>query len=431
MAFTIEEIKNFAMHLKVQGAYVQQPVPGIYGLEPDMVVSSNDANALYPISLMHQNIGYDTLFARIYEPAIIDRTLNLIATVLTKKKDNPEIIDQACSGFSNAIIGSLKDFFTRKTVQNKADMLEFASNYYVALLRKLLEFQGTLEDIFEPKDDTSYFLLRSYLYPILELVTWVSPQNRGYNQTTIDYVFFNHDFDQKYRNKYIYIMLNFNSTKVSFKKLNLKEMREIFSRKIVNPYGVLYDLHDENLAFDVELIKIGLDDRKIIKNRSLMLGAILSAYNKLSEETKEFFLNPENGLYLSERQANQILNEIEDTESREGRLFSLTTIEFEVHKINKKINAHEKIPIFIALREAQFNSMQQGIKVTLNSLYGIYGLITWQFASPIIGNSITTAGKIYGIKLFQVVSTEIISKIDKDIKEGKYNESTEYIRFRA
>jgi len=429
MDFSLEDIKAFSMHLKVQGAYVQQPVPGIYGLEPDIVLNSNDANALYPISLMHQNIGYDTLFARIYEPAIIERVLNLIETVFKKKKDNPEIIEQACSGFKNAIIGSLKDYFTRKTVKKKAELLKFASDYYVVLLRRILEFNGTLDDIFEPKDDTTYFLLRSYLYPILELVTWISPQNRGYNQTVVDYIFFNETFDKEYSNKSIYIMQNFNSTKVNFKKLDLKGMREIFSRKIVNPYGVLFDLHSENLAFDVELIKIGLDDRKIIKNRSLMLGAILSAYGKLSKESKEFFLNPENGLYLSERQANQILDEIEDTESRDGRLFSLTTIEFEVHKINKNIPIEEKIPLFMALREAQFNSMQQGIKVTLNSLYGIYGLITWQFASPIIGNSITTAGKIYGIKLFQVVSTEIISKIERDITEGKYNESTEYIRY--
>jgi DNA polymerase elongation subunit (family B) len=75
---------------------------------------------------------------------------------------------------------------------------------------------------------------------------------------------------------------------------------------------------------------------------------------------------------------------------------------------------------FARLRASQLNIVQLGIKVAANSAYGIFGLITWPFASPLIGNAITNAGKIYGIKLFQAVTVDILEQKEKlaDLEKG-------------
>lgn len=422
MIIDTDTIKAHAPHLKVQGAYVQQPVPAIYGLEKDIIIGSNDADALYPISIMHQNIGYDTLHSRIYDTPMIKQVLYLMETVFEQRASDPNIIQSAIDGFTSALFQTTREYFSRKTVQKKKEVQEFIIKYYPELLRRILTFDGELHEIFEPKTDEGYILLQSCLFPILETVVWLSPQNRGYNQTIIQYVFFNDEFMKAPKSTYAFI--NINSTRTQFKKLSPEETISLFKTKILNPYGVLFDKHDDNLGFDVTLIKQGLDDRRQVKNRALVLGALLASWDKIPEEMYDYFMHPENGFFLSENQADKLLTTIEDTQDRKKRIESLTTIEFQIEQKDKL--KEDSILMFIALRESQFNSMQLGVKVTLNSLYGIYGLITWQYSSPIIGNSITTAGKIYGIKLFQEVTTKIIEELSQKINNGEYDGRTEY-----
>lgn len=415
--FSVTDIGDFAWHLKVQGAYVQQPNPAIYGLEDDIVIGSNDANALYPISIVHQNLGFDTVNSRLYDSATIGKFVGLLRNVYRSPNKEAEI-ESALSGFRTAFQTLLKDYYDRKkSVQKKKENLKFSIEYYESLLERILRYDGKLEDIFEPKDDRTYFLCKSCLYPLFETVSWLSPQNRGYNQTVVNYVFFNEEFIQKPQD--IYIFTDINSTKTKFRVMPFEEALDLFSRKILNPYGVLIDKHKDNLAFDVDLIRNGLRDRKLIKDRALLLGAVLSQWDKLTEKHYNYFINPANGKFMSDEQALDILETINDTQDRNSRTKSFTTIEFEIDSV-------DAIQDFMKLREAQFNSMQTGIKVTLNSLYGIYGLITWQYSSPLIGNAITTAGKIYGIKLFQAVTTGLIQDLNDKIDNGEYENVTEY-----
>jgi DNA polymerase elongation subunit (family B) len=182
---TLDDIKTKAAHLKVMGAYVQAPTPSIVGLSEDEVIASNDASALYPTTIIHQNIGFDTLRHRFYDPGIVESVIKLLVNVFENKNDQPQIIEQALNGFQNALEQVLKDFFKRKTVPKKNEFREFTLVYYTHLLKKIFKYDGKLEDIFKPIDNNTYFLLKSYLFPILEMVSWLSPQNRGYNQLTI------------------------------------------------------------------------------------------------------------------------------------------------------------------------------------------------------------------------------------------------------
>ena len=397
--FDVDTIKKYAWHLKVMGAYVQAPVPRIIGLSPYEVLISNDASALYPTSMIYSNIGFDTIRHRFYDGGIIKPFLNLLIQTFEMKKNNPGVIEQAYNGFKNALDQALKDYFTRRTVQNKKEVRLFTTEFYPYLFRKLISYDGDLQDIFKPINDQTYYLLKSYLYPLLETITWLSPQNRGYNQTAVEYVFFYEDFIKKPQN--IYVFKNINSTKTTFEILEFNDGIKLFEKFIINPYGVLFDRHQDNLSFDTKLLKASLDKRRVIKNQMLVLEALNAQWSKIENILIEYFEQGEE--YLNEEIANKILDIIQDTESREKRIKSLTTIRFNFKE--KKMNLKD----FVSLRISQLNINQLGIKVVLNSLYGIYGLVTWQFASPLIGNSITNAGKIYGTKLFQAVTVDYLT----------------------
>ncbi len=394
-----ETIKKFAFHLKTAGAYVQSTDGYIVGLDENTVIASNDAAALYPTVGIFSNLGYDTLRDRVYDASIVRQIVNLIKNVFKSKDTNPQVIDSAIFGFRNALLGTLTEYFKRKSVPNKKESRDFTLLYYPILLERILRYEGTLEEIFEPKTDEQYYLLKSCLYPLLETVSWLSSQNRGYSQTIVDYIFFNEIFDNKY--KEFFIMREINTTKTKFEIVDLKAVKELFGKRILNSYGVLYNLHKDKLSYDVEILQDSLRKRRVVKNQMLVLEAVKAQYVNLSNDIQTYFYNPHNGKYLSREQANEILEMIKDDQPRENRINSLTEIEFDLNKDNKVLP-------FIELRTTQLNVLQLGIKVSMNSSYGIFAMPTWVFANPLIGNSFTNAGKIYGTKLFQAVSINIL-----------------------
>ena len=54
------------------------------------------------------------------------------------------------------------------------------------------------------------------------------------------------------------------------------------------------------------------------------------------------------------------------------------------------------------------DSHQNGEKVSLNSGYGLYAMVNWDWSQVLVSNSITNAGKITGIKLFQQIASNIM-----------------------
>ncbi len=394
-----EIIKKYVWYLKTMGAYVMQPTPAIVGLEDNVVIGSNDAAALYPTTGIYQNLGYDTLRDRIYDAGIVKSIINLITTVFDKKETQPNILDSAIGGFRDALLGLLTDYFKRKSVPNKKEAQEFTLEYYPLLLRRLLSYSGELKDIYQPVTDQQYYLLQSCLYPLLETITWLSPQNRGYNQTAVDYVFFNESFDSKYRTFYLFREIN--TTKTWFEIIDIQRFRELLSRRILNSYGTTYNLHEDKLSFDVEIQQDSLRNRRIVKDKQLVLEATFEQYINIPSNFQKHFVAPDNIELLSKDQANEILEAIKDDQDRQKRIESLTGVEF-------KLNSEEEVKPFMKLRASQLKVLQLGIKVSLNSGYGIFAMIGWQYANPLIGNSFTNAGKIYGTKLFQAVSINIL-----------------------
>ena len=138
----------------------------------------------------------------------------------------------------------------------------------------------------------------------------------------------------------------------------------------------------------------------------LCLGGIVSNWEKLTSKEKSIFVRNEAKFKLTEDEISQIFKIIDEDDfekKKEWRISSLIDFEF-----NGPILNEDQAFAFLSLREQQLNSSQLGIKVTLNSGYGITGLITFIYSNPLIANSITTCGKIYGIKLFQKCTNDIV-----------------------
>jgi DNA polymerase elongation subunit (family B) len=398
-------LKENSWHIKVKGAYVQQPVAGIYGLEDDSLINSTDAAALYPNVTVFSNISPETLFGRVYDPSTVLNFVQLVEKVfqMKKTKSNTEIINLVIPSFRSALLQLLKVYSTHNNVKNKKDAELVTTEYYCELLKKIINYDGKLVDIYTPIDDKTYYLLRSCYFPLIESISWLSPQNKGFSQIIIDYIFYPELFETKYAKQDLYLFTEYNNVGLNFKKLSKDELKEYFKKYLLNSYGTLFYTHEEKLSFEVQLIIDGLAERRVVKNKMLVLDAILAKFKKANLLQKLF----ETGVvYLTPEQADEILNEIEDDQPRKKRITSLIDIDLE----NKTFNNWEKGKAYISIRKDQFNSNQNGIKVSLNSGYGILGMISYEFSDPLAANSITNGGKIFGIKVFQTVSAWVIEK---------------------
>ena len=76
-----KEFGKVAVQLSTKGAYVQTPIPGVYAIAEDEVLASVDAESLYPTEMCNGNIGYDSLFFRIYDTNIIGNTIQFIEMI--------------------------------------------------------------------------------------------------------------------------------------------------------------------------------------------------------------------------------------------------------------------------------------------------------------------------------------------------------------
>lgn len=415
--YKTKNIKELAAHLKTMGAYVQQPTPQIVGLSNTQVVGSQDAKSLYPTIMVLLNIGYDTLKGRIYDYNIVGKTLNMMMKVHVMKNERENVVEIATNNFKSALRNMTKDYTNReKLKKSKNDFIEFTTEFYGECFRKIVSYQGDFKNLFTPKTDEEYYLLKSAMYPLFEALTWISPKNKGYSTIIIDHVFYNSKFDSKYENETFVVFDEINSSKTNVKLLNLQEFKEkIASKYILNPYGTYFSKHDDNKSFEVDLILGGMDDRAYVKNQMLIINAITANWGKLSQiQQAAFILDHQK---LDDKIAEEVIELVGDSNAKvkAWQLNNLKSIVFET------VVDEEKLRDRLKLAASQRNSKSNGVKVTLNTGYGIYGMATWKYGNNLIANSITSGGKIYGIKLFQQIASNKLKVERRKINNHKHS----------
>jgi len=280
----------------------------------------------------------------------------------------------------------------------------------------LVEYSGDFNDILVPKNNEQYFLLKSCLYPLFETLTWIHKFNKGYSQIAVDWVFYNHEFDTKYKDKKFFVIHNINSVSSQAYELDLENMKNyILKQYIINPYGTYFDQHKHNKSFEVDNILKGMDDRAYEKNQMLIITAIIENWKSVPDELKLTFLNKLGK--LEEHEAKAIVDIVGDPDDKiKGyQVKNLLNVRFDYEALDQVLSG-------LKLQKTQKNSKSNGIKVTLNSGYGLFGMSTWNYGSSLISNSITNGGKIYGTKLFQNIAVNRLTVENEKINSGYYKE---------
>ncbi len=412
------DVGDCSPHLMTLGAYVQQPDPRVVGLSEKEVIGSQDAKSLYPTIMVLMNIGYDTLRGRIYDMEIVGNLINAIRMLHGLPLDKLKEKQSSILDLGNKFTKLAKDYAESGNLSSKlakGTFVEYVGIFYKNIIRQLVEYRGNFDDILQPKDNETYFLLKSCLYPLLETMTWIHKLNKGYSQVAVDWVFYNHQFNEKYSDKKFFIIHNINSVSSQAFILNLEDMKtHVLTKYIINSYGTYFDKHCDNLSFEVNNILQGMDDRAYVKNQHLIIGAILENWKLVPDNLKELFLSKLGR--LEDHEAEALVNIVGDADekSRNKQKQSLMNVKFNYEYV-------EQIYKGLELQRAQKKSEENGIKVTLNSGYGLFGMSTWSYGSSLISNSITNGGKVYGTKLFQNIAVNRLTVENEKINSGFYD----------
>lgn len=413
--FLKREIQKMAFHTKTLGAFVQEPNPGVVGLNANEVVASVDAKSLYPTSMVNGNIGYDTLFGRVYDSMIIGKTIEYIQQIYSKRIKDASVVDKAVIAFKKNLSQMLDDYISIHKPDKAGELKNFVPIYYGTLFQKIVSFRGSLENIFRPQTDEEYVLCKSCLYPLLETLTFISKKNQGYSNTCCNYIFRYPEFKKLYKNELFYLFDNINSTKTRFLVLNMEQFIEYYATKFnINPYGTLFYKHYDLKSFEVDNVLNGMASRKIVKDQGLVLGVLTKSWNLLTEDEKKIFYNTQGK--IDNMMAKMIIEKVGDIseKGKEKQLKSLLQIDFNFKDaVDKDMQLSGKNMNSILLNlltnvEEYKMAYQDGEKTSLNTGYGLYAMVNWDWSNSLISNSITNGGKIMGLKLFQQISANIL-----------------------
>ena len=413
--FNKRDIQSYAFHVRTLGAFVQEPNPSIVGLNDDEVLASVDAKSLYPTTMVNGNIGYDSLFGRLYDASIIGPTINFIQQVYQKRAQNPAIIESGYISFKKAFASMVDDYLRDNSVNKAGDIKKFAPEYYASLFYRILIFRGNLENIFMPQTDEEYVLCKCCLYPLLEALTFISKKNLGYSSTICNYIFDNTRFKELYGQTVFYLFDNINSTRTRFLTLTYDQFIEYYATKFnLNPYGTLFYRHYDYKSFEVDNVLNGMSSRKIIKDQGLILEGVVELWHLLTQEEARVFYDTQGK--IDEAMARMIIDKVGDKAEKvkEKQLKSLLQIEFSFKEaVDKQMSMTGKDLTDILKRQingvAEYKmAHQNGEKTSLNTGYGLYGMVNWDWSNSLVSNSITNGGKIMGLKLFQQISANVL-----------------------
>ena len=411
-----KEFGKVAVHLSTKGAYVQNPIPGVYAIAEDEVLASVDAESLYPTEMCNGNIGYDSLYGRIYDTNIIGNTIQFIEMIFQQRQTKPDFVFTGYQTFKKNFLNLVQNYVSRNKPQNGGDLKKYSPDIYALYFYKIISYPGTFHNIMNPETDEEYILLKSCLYPILEALTWLHQENPGYNKTCVEYTFHYPMFKEKYKNQKFYIFDKINSTYTRLVCVGYDDLiNYYFTKFIINPWGTLFYKHHDFKSFEVDNIFKGKASRRKIKNEYLILEAITEQWHNLSDPEKMSFYNTRE--HIDESFCNSIINLVGDKHSestRKKQAASLIGIHFDLADTvdyQAELRGKEKMDvlfgILVDLSNAS-NSYQDGEKVSLNSGYGLFGMISWEWFQNLVSNSITCAGKIHGIKLFQQIAVNVL-----------------------
>jgi hypothetical protein len=400
---------------KLIGGFVQTPVSKIYGLVKDTVVMSLDAAALYPTIQMYMNLDYRTFQGKIFEPYTVEKVFKKLHPVM---RDDITIEDKKIliNDLKNTIYDDVEIYISKslkrdkkgdkKNIANIKDVRSYLPDYIVSLYAILILSGEKLKDVINPKTDDQYYLLKSYLLPLLENVQKMDMRYKNISSVAKDFLYSRKKFHSEYSDKKIYVATSLHSVHTKFEIMSRDRFYDYIGDKILGIYGVLYDRHDTNLGDDTVYIKEKLDGRSYVKNGMLF-------YIELLEKVKSETLS----VAELESVKQNIFGNFKKIEydNTVERIWGISLKKYKIRDIEQlfllsipfKDDLIKTLELEIGLRDTN----QKSRKVAVNSVYGTFGLWSWIFSNPsYIASTFTTEGQ-KSLKMVQNIAIEIITRL--------------------
>ena len=159
-----------------------------------------------------------------------------------------------------------------------------------------------------------------------------------------------------------------------------------------------------------------MSSRKTVKDQGLVLGVLTESWAKLTGDEKKVFYDTQGK--IDDMMVKTIIEKVGDVsvKGKEKQIKSLLQIDFSFKEaVDKEMSLQGRemeniLKRLIGDLAAYKDSYQNGEKTSLNSGYGLYGMVSWDWSNTLVSNSITNGGKIMGLKLFQQISANILKQ---------------------
>lgn len=245
---------------------------------------------MYPSTMKQNNIGFDTFYGFVIDP-LCYKLLGILEKILGTKDNFPT---QLLSNFAELIV----DFANNKSI-GKLNKKNFINHTYIILINALIVLKKhniPLDKIYNPSNITEYYLLKSYLLPILDILIRIHKNSEDYNIYMYDYLI-NNDI-----NKYneILVLENYNEPNIKVNKIKSSNFQEYIIKNNLIPTitGALFYTHEFKKSIIYDFINDRLRMRKEYKNKrdSSEYGSDLYNFYDLRQSTAKINVNSLYGL---------------------------------------------------------------------------------------------------------------------------------------
>lgn len=251
---------------KFKGAHVNDPTPRI--IKDGSLIIDLDASSLYPSMMLQSNISFDVYRARIIPP-VTYKFLNILEQRVGKQLLDKELINS----IHDLCIKFVYDEDVTDKIKTKRNL------YYLILhlLQKIFKYSKNIENIYNPKTDSDQYLLKFYLIPLLDILSFIHPNSKSYNDFVYDYLF---DFNNlKNIYSHVYVLEEPISTKQKILKLSVDDCLNLISSYSTTIVGTCFEKHENKLGLFTNLLTELFSKRHFYQNEMLKNDENYSFYN--------------------------------------------------------------------------------------------------------------------------------------------------------
>jgi len=193
--------------------------------------------------IRQNNISFDTYHGRILDPVTTTNALKTLDNLLKDKK-NEKIRSSIHSAFLDLIVKYINS--DKITTTNANDAVQ--QYYYVIsyLLDKIINSKAnSIKEIFQPKDQYTYILLKKYVIPFINLIDEIHIKSCEYNNFCFDYL-----LSGEISSPSIYIIEDINLSSLRITQTLAESLPEYLEKNqlIITLTGCLFYKHERKLS---------------------------------------------------------------------------------------------------------------------------------------------------------------------------------------